>query len=239
MHPWLKETCDFIGNEVAMRSYACAVSGLDDGVGAILDRLAELGLERDTLVVFTADHGLCGGHHGMWGMGDHSRPLHMFQENLRVPLLFRHPDGIGGGQTVGTRVCNYDFFPSLLDYLGWSERRPPHPVPPGRSYAAALSGRSFEWGEDITFHEYENTRAVQTPEWKLVRRHPDGPDELYHLGPDPHERANRIEDPQCVGTREHLAGRLDGFFRDHGDVRYDLWRGGRSKAGRILEEPPG
>jgi arylsulfatase A-like enzyme len=234
-HPWLRQNLDCIGNETAMRSYACAVSGVDDGVGAILEALAELGYEEDTLVVFTADHGLCAGHHGMWGMGDHSRPLHMFQTNLRVPLIFRHPARIKAGQVVEIMTCNYDFLPSVLSYLELDEHIPVGVPLPGRSYAPALVGQELEWDEEIIFHEYENTRAVQTRRWKLVQRHPDGPDELYDLLDDPGERRNLIDEPDHADIRASLRTRLQDFFRRYADPQYDLWREGRSKAGRILE----
>ena len=42
----------------------------------------ELNLDENTIVIYTSDQGLCGGHHGMWGMGDHSRPLHTFEEAI-------------------------------------------------------------------------------------------------------------------------------------------------------------
>ena len=218
-----------------MRSYACAVSGVDDGVGAILEALADLKLEQDTLVIFTADHGLCGGHHGMWGMGDHWRPLHMSQENLCVPLIFRHPGRIAAGRLLDTMTCNYDLLLSLLSYLDLSEPLSRVTGLPGRSYAPALVGIELEWREEITFHEYENTRAVQPPRWKLVLRHPDRPDELYNLADDPGEGQNLIGRSEHATTQANLADRLHGFFSRHTDPQYDLWQGGRSKAGRSLK----
>ena len=233
-HPWLTMNGDCIKNETAMRSYACAVSGVDDGVAAILDALAARHLDRNTIVVFTADHGLCAGHHGMWGMGDHSRPLHMFQENLRVPLVFRLPGHAEAGRVHDTMTCHYDFLPSIMSYLGMGESIPHTPVLPGRSYAKALTGQACDWGEEIVFHEYENTRAVQTRRWKLVRRHPAGPDEFYDLTGDPGERRNLNDDPGCAAPRADMRARLDHFFRQYTDPQYDLWQNGRSKAGRIL-----
>jgi arylsulfatase A-like enzyme len=235
-HPWLRQNLDCIDNDVAVRSYAAAVSGVDDGVGRILETLTALHLDRSTLVIFTADHGLCAGHHGMWGMGDHSRPLHLFQENLRVPLVFRHPPRIPPGGTVETMACTYDFLPSVLSYLGLPHRLPDVPQRAGRSYAPALGGRELEWGEEITFHEYENTRAAQTPEWKLVRRHPDGPNELYDMRNDPEERMNLIDQPRSAGAQRELDERMQAFFGRYVDAQYDLWHGGVSKAGRILSE---
>jgi len=234
-HPWLYNNRDCMGNEVTIRSYAAAVSGVDDGVGTLLDTLDQLGLAEDTLVLYTADHGLCGGHHGVWGMGDHSRPFHLWQENLRIPLLFRHPGRIPAGRAIERMTCNYDLFPSLLDYLGLEEALPRNYPLPGRSYAPALRGEASDAGEEILFHEYENVRVVQTREWKLIRRHPEGPDELYHTAVDPGEWEDLVHSPACEGIRRELEARLQAFFARHTDSRYDLWAGGISKAGRMLE----
>ena len=234
-HPWLKQNRDCIKNEVAIRSYAAAVSGVDDGVGRIMEALAHLNVQPNTLVIFTADHGLCAGHHGMWGMGDHSRPRHMFQENLRVPLIFRHPKRIPHGQVFETMTCNYDFLPSVFSYLDLAHRIPSVPELAGRSYAPALVGEEVEWGEEITFHEYEDTRAVQTRDWKLVRRHPDGPDELYDMLNDPEERENLIERPGCGPAQRSLDARMQSFFERYADPQYDLWHNGVSKAGRLRD----
>ena len=234
-HPWLRDNLDCIQNETVIRSYACAVSGVDDGVGAILDALAELGLDEDTFVVYTADHGLCGGHHGMWGMGDHSRPLHMFTENMRVPLIFRHPQRIPSGRVLEMPTCNYDFFPSMLSYLGLEGRRPGEHRLPGKSFAPALVGREIARDEEAVFHEYQNTRAVQTPQWKLIERHPDGPDELYDLVNDPGEQRNLIDEHQCAEAWESLTVKLREFFSQYCDPQYDLRQGGRNKAGDIME----
>ncbi len=234
VHPWLKQYRDLIGSETAIRGYASAVSGVDDAVGAIMGTLEDLGLAEDTLVVFTADQGLCAGHHGMWGMGDHSRPLHMFEETLHIPLVFRHPARMWGGAVWDTMTCNYDVFPSLLDYLGLEHRLPCDVPVAGRSFAGVLRGEPLDWGEGVTFHEYENTRTVHTRRWKYTHRHPDGPDELYDMVDDPGESHNLAGEPGRADLREELRGRLAGFFERYADPRYDLWRGGASKAGRII-----
>ena len=124
--------------------------------------------------------------------------------------------------------CNYDFFPSMLDYLGL----PQQGQVPGKSYAAALRGEKLVRDDEFTFHEYEETRAVQTPAWKLIRRHPDGPDELYDMVHDPGERVNLIDRPDCADVQADLDARLMDFFARHAAPEYDVWAGGRSKAGR-------
>ncbi len=234
-HPWLVQMREHLNNPVAQRSYAAAVSGVDDAVGRILSKLAERDQARETLVVFTADHGLCGGHNGMWGMGDHARPTHLFETNLKIPLIMRHPGSIPSAATCPTMVANYDLFPSLLAYLGLSKHLPQDRELPGRSFSNALRGRPLEdWGEEITYHEYEGTRALCTREWKLILRHVDGPQELYHLKRDPEERHNLFNEPDRSEIQNGLCQKLKDFFAIFADPNYDLWKEGRSKAGRVL-----
>jgi arylsulfatase A-like enzyme len=233
-HPWLRQNRDCINNQTAMRSYAAAVTGVDDGVGQVMHALEELGVSDDTLVVFTADHGLCAGHHGFWGMADHGRPLTMYDENLRVPLVLRHPDRIPAGTVCETTVCNYDFLPSVLEYLELANHPLAEPTRPGRSYAPALAGEPLEWDDETTFHEYENARTIRTRRWKYTHRFPDGPDDLYDLQEDPSERENLAGDPEHAESQRELRGRLDAFFARYADPQYDLWRGGTSKAGRAI-----
>ena len=234
VHPWLVNNHDVINNPQAMRNYACAVSGVDDGVGVILQSLDELGLAEDTLVIFTADHGLSGGHHGLWGMGDHSRPLHMFDPHLNIPLLFRLPGRIPTGAVAGGMTCNYDLFPTLVDFLELDVSPKTVDGLPGRSYAPVLHGETSGPENEFVFHEYENTRTVRSRSWKLTRRHPTGPDELYDLSNDPDERNNLMDDPGASAVRRELEQRMAEFFGRHVDPEYDLWQAGRTKAGRML-----
>ena len=74
IHPWQYNNREYMNNPVSMRRYAAEISGVDDGVGKVLDEVRRLGMDRQTLIVFTADQGLGCGQHGLWGMGDHTRP---------------------------------------------------------------------------------------------------------------------------------------------------------------------
>ena len=76
-------------------------------------------------------------------------------------------------------------------------------------------------------------RAIRTEEWKYVARHPDGPFELYDMKADPRERFNLFGQPKQAEIQRALAARLDEFFQRHADPQYDVWKGGRSKAGAL------
>jgi arylsulfatase A-like enzyme len=234
-HPWLHNNKQFINNVQAMRRYAAEVSGVDDGVGRVMETLKKQGLDENTVVVFAGDQGLACGQGGFWGMGDHTRPLTAYDWTMHVPLIWRHPGHIPAGQRQKLLVSNYDFLPSLLDYLGLKDKQAPKPPSPGRSYAAALRGKTPDW-DNVVFFEFENVRAIRTDRWKLIVRFPDGPNELYDLRADPGERTNLIDREAHAATRQELRKRLDAFFARYADPQYDLWHGGRSKAVRLV--PP-
>ncbi|HUE72816.1 MAG TPA: sulfatase-like hydrolase/transferase, partial [Pirellulaceae bacterium] len=233
VHPWQFNNQQFINQPAAMRRYAAEVSGIDDGVGRVLETLKKHGLDENTLVIFTGDQGLAGGHSGFWGMGDHTRPLTAYDWTMHVPLIWRHSGRIPAGRRSDLLVSNYDFLPSLLDYLGLSDKQGAEPRSPGRSYAAALrGGRSLEW-ENAVYYEFENVRAIRTDRFKYIVRHPEGPNELYDLTADPGERTNLIDAAEHAALRTDLHQRLTDFFARYADPKYDLWRGGKSKASRL------
>ena len=118
IHPWFFNNRDLINAPVSIRGYASAVSGVDDGVGEIMKTLDELGYAEYTEVIFTADQGLCGGHHGMWGMGDHSRPTYPhFRRSNAHSINFSPSESHPYGTYLRPVDCNCDFFPSMLEYL--------------------------------------------------------------------------------------------------------------------------
>jgi arylsulfatase A-like enzyme len=227
-NPWLFNNRAYINNPKAMRRYAAEVSGVDDGVGRVLAELKKLKLEEDTLMIFTADQGLAGGHSGFWGMGDHTRPLTAYDWTMHVPLIWRHPGKIPAGRRSDILTSNYDIYPTLLEYLGMGSKVPAKPPRPGRSYAEVLRGKEVKW-DDVVFYEFENVRAVRTGGWKYIHRFPKGPDELYDLAADPGEEKNLIDSAEHAERRKELRGRLEAFFKRYADPKYDLSHGGKSK----------
>ncbi|MEM7014099.1 MAG: PVC-type heme-binding CxxCH protein, partial [Verrucomicrobiota bacterium] len=234
MHPWSYNNKEYFGDITAKRRYAAELAAVDDGVGAVLGKLKELGLDENTLVVFAADQGWAGGQHGFWGMGDHTRPLNAFEYSMHIPLIFRHPAGIAGGRTSDLMTSNYDFLPSVLGYLDLEDKMPGFPVSPGRDYSPVLKGEEIgDWTNEV-YYEYEGLRSVRTEEWKLVRRFEDSYNELYNLADDPDETKNLFGDEASAEMRQQLLGKLDAFFEDHRVPKYDLWTGGDSQPKTIL-----
>jgi arylsulfatase A-like enzyme len=235
MHPWQHANKQFHNSPAAMRRVAAETSGVDDGVGEVLNALERLGLDDNTLVVYAADQGWMGGQNGIWGMGDHTRPVGAFELMMQTPLIFRQPGRIPAGVTSDLIVSNYDFLPTVLSYLGLADRVPETPRSPGRDFSAAVRGESLEW-ENVMFYEMETCRAIRTERWKYVARHPRGPHELYNMESDPQERFNLYGQPDTDAIGKELSARLNDFFKTYAEPQYDLWRGGRSKAKRLTVE---
>ena len=202
-------TSAILNNPVAMRRYAAEVSGVDDGVGRILDALEKHNLDDNTLVIFTADKGLAGGQGGFWGMGDHTRPLTAFDATMHVPLIYRHPGRIPAGkrsEPAGQQLR-----------LSADAARLPRPegqdaaetaTRPATAMPRRCMARHVPW-DDVVFFEYEDTRAVRTTEWKYIHRFPDGPNELYDLKTDPGERNNLVDQPAHAEMQKDLKRAAD------------------------------
>lgn len=235
MHPWQFHNKQFHNTDAARRRMACEVSGVDDGVGQVMEALKRFGLEEDTLVVYAADQGWMGGQNGLWGMGDHTRPIGAHELMMQIPFLFYQPGQIPAGSTSDLLVSNYDFMPSVLGYLGLGEKLPKQPKSPGRDFSPILRGQSLSNWDNTIFYEMETCRAIREQRWKYVSRFPDGPIELYDMEADPQERFNLYGQPNMLVITNQLSAKLDAFFKTYADPKYDIWKGGGSKAKRVAE----
>ena len=224
IHPWAqKGTARFIGDREALAQYFASITAVDENVGKITAALQQYGLSKRTLVIFASDHGFMVGHHGLWGKGNASQPKNLYDDSLRIPLIFHHPGKVPAGHLVDNAVSAYDFMPTLLDYLGIEFEGNNLP---GRSYAAALQGESLTW-DDTVYGEYGLARMIRTPDWKYVRRYPNGPDELYDLAMDPGERKNLAEETSLLRRIQSLGNRLEEWFARYAVPENDPVRNGR------------
>lgn len=221
-HPWQNPGLRaHHGNRASMHSYSALITGVDANVGRVVEKLEALGVRERTLIVFTADQGWNAGHHGVWGKGNGTWPFNMYEESIRVPLIWNQPGRIRAGQVLAPMVSSYDYFPTILEYLGM--RAPADSRRPGRSYAAFLEGKKPAWRNRLYF-EYCFVRAVRTETMKYIERTKEWPSELYDLERDPGETENRLEDPAYRGQREALQRDLAQWFTRHGAPPLEQWR---------------
>lgn len=189
-----------------------AVTDIDRNIGRLLDRLTENGQMENTIVIYTSDHGLSLGQHGFWGKGNGTRPLNLYDISCRVPLLF-FGQSIRKGVRISACVDHLDTFATLQELCNISA---PSLERPGKSYRDLLCGRKAEW-DDTTFSEYGEMRAIRTPEFKLVKRYSDEPDELFDLSADPLETTNLSGAEAVASERERLERELEAYFRTYSD----------------------
>ncbi|MCC7234816.1 MAG: sulfatase-like hydrolase/transferase [Bryobacterales bacterium] len=225
MHPWQNRNLrPHHNNTESMRSYSSLITAADANVGRVLAKLEELGKRDDTLVVFTADQGYNAGQHGVWGKGNGTWPFNMYEQSIRVPMIWNHPGRIRAGQVVNEMVSSYDYFPTILDYLGV---KPPggasHRM--GRSYAGLLRGRRPRAWENRLLFEYSYVRAIRTETLKFVERTKEWPSELFDLEADPGETKNRIDDPAYAGRLATLRKEMAAWFDKAGAPPLEQWRG--------------
>jgi arylsulfatase A-like enzyme len=175
--------------------YFGLVKRLDEALGRLLDALKSLGLEENTIILFTSDHG----NHFKTRNAEYKRSCH--EASIRVPTAIIGPGFDGGGQ-IGELVSLIDLPPTLLDAAGI-------PVPEqmeGRSILNLIRGQVVDWPDDvfIQISESQVGRAVRTSRWKYSVSAPDRnawlesasdryvEEYLYDLEVDPHELSNLI-----------------------------------------------
>jgi len=209
------------GNKSSMLGYSALIRAVDENVGRVVKKLEEMGVRDNTLIVFTADQGWNAGHHGVWGKGNGTWPFNMYEESIRVPLIWNHPGKIAKGQVLTPLVSSYDYFPTILDYLGI--KAPADPKSPGHSYAGFLQGKKPNWDNRLYF-EYSFVRGIRSERLKYIRRTKEWPSELYDLEKDPGETKNLAEDPAYRHLRRSLDSDLDQWFKRYGAPEQEQWR---------------
>ncbi|MCK5844632.1 MAG: sulfatase-like hydrolase/transferase, partial [Victivallales bacterium] len=193
-----------------LSGYYAAVTAMDRGVGRLIDWLELNDLRDNTMIVFTSDNGMNMGHHCVFGKGNATYPLNMFEESVKVPFIVSTPGGASNVK-VNELVSQYDFLPTLLDCVGVDNTL--EAELPGASFADSIRGGETRGSEHVVvFDEYGPVRMVRTREWKFVRRYSKGPNELYDLKNDPGETANLAGDPERRSTEKDMRDRLEDWF---------------------------
>ncbi len=181
--------------------YYGMISLIDDEIGRLLAYLEEHDLTRNTVIVFTADHGEMLGDHGLPRKG-----LFHYEPLIRVPLAFAWSGHVPAGRRVDGIAQTVEATVTMLDLVG-------SPIPPqmqGFSLAPWLYGDRLDsprdaalvtnGGEGLHYDPWPELWTLVTDNWKLQYGVHDGFIDLDHLGEDPHEIAPRDPDdyPEVV-----------------------------------------
>ncbi len=178
------------------KGHAAMISRLDRDVGRIIERLRELGLDKDTVVFFTSDNG----PHKEGGADpaffNSSGPLRgykrdLYEGGIRVPAIVRWPGKIEPGSVSRHPWASWDFMPTAADLAGVETPENTD----GISIVPVLFGGKQKEHEFMywEFHEGAFKQAVRMGKWKAVSLDPEKPLELYDLTKDTGEK-NDIAD---------------------------------------------
>ncbi len=186
------------------------VTGVDEAIGRIRTGLADLGLERNTMIIFTSDNGMFFGDRGL------SDCWLLYENSIRVPLIVfdpRMPKAVRG-TTRDELALNIDIAPTILDAAG-------------RDLPGVLQGRTLmplcraqkevDWRSDFLCEhlfnhpEIPKSEGVRTQRWKYICYFEQRPayEELYDLVRDPHETHNLAGDARYSRRLKQLRRRRD------------------------------
>jgi arylsulfatase A-like enzyme len=196
--------------------YYAHCTALDDCIGRLMDTLAECGIGKDTIFVFTSDHGdmLCS-----HGQEKKQRP---YEESVRVPFLLHYPRL--GAREVDFQIDAQDIMPTLLNLC---DLEVPDGVQ-GRDLSPLARGESVEHENEVVLSCYvpfgqwtrerggRECRGIRTGRYTYVRTL-DGPWLLFDNQEDPYQMENLVESPAHRELLQKLDARLDHLLERTGD----------------------
>ena len=168
-----------------IKDYMRAVQGVDAAVGRVMAQLQQLGLDKNTVVVYSSDQGFFLGDHGWFDK------RWMYEESLRTPLLVKWPGVIKPGSVNRELVMNLDFAETFLDVAGLT----PPTTMQGASLLPLLRGKKPRWRAAIYYqyfgypdwHMVRRQYGVRDDRYKLIHYYELDKWELFDLKKDPHE----------------------------------------------------
>ncbi len=212
--PGAKWLADPDAYQAHMRTYYRLISRADLAVGEIMQALADLGLDDNTVVIFTSDNGEMQGAHGLAGK------WLMYEESIRVPLVIRDPrrPAEARGRRCDEMVLSIDLAPTMLALAGVAV---PNAMQ-GRDLGPLVRCETPTW-RDCWYYEHTyahppqhpipRTEGVRTGQWKYVRYTDDDPpcEQLFDLQGDPLEENNLVKSAQHRERLEELRIQCDQY----------------------------
>lgn len=210
-HPWVQDMHDYWPHDdgfsddeermAAIRMYMALCSFLDHNIGQIIGAITRTGLDRDTRVIYTSDHGDNLGARGMWGKST------LYQESVAVPMILAGADITHGLEQAPVSLV--DLFPTILDAVGLD---PEDVLPLQRPGRSLLSVPPLPADRAI-LSEYHAVGApsgafmLRKGRWKLHHYIGYQP-ELFDIEADPEELTDRAAEPKCAEILDELTQEL-------------------------------
>ncbi|MEJ7769951.1 MAG: sulfatase [Chitinophagaceae bacterium] len=202
-----------------LKGYYAHITALDDCIGKIWSAVKAAGIENNSIIIFTADHGDLLGAHGSWNK---QQP---YEESIRVPFLIHYPAALGNTGKASAALLNTpDIMPTLL---GFSGIRLPAGVE-GKDFSKVFTGKMKDdidetliacvqpfgqWNRKQGGKEY---RGIVTRQYTYVRDR-EGPWLLFDNSKDPLQLENLIDQPENKALQDDLDARLKKLLLERKD----------------------
>ncbi|WP_246114500.1 sulfatase-like hydrolase/transferase [Rubripirellula tenax] len=194
---WTNRDERTIRNELG-REFACS-ENIDIQIGAVLDKLKQMGELENTYIFYTSDHGMAIGRHGLQGKQN------LYEHTFRVPYIVKGP-GIEAGSRVVGNIYHFDILATLCDLAGIEAPK----TSEGISFRPVLEGKK-DRVRDVLYGAYcggakPGMRCVKKGDWKLIRYEStqDGVNEtqLFNLAENPDELLAEHHDPKVIALTQ-------------------------------------
>jgi arylsulfatase A-like enzyme len=206
-------------------AYYAVISHLDEQIGRITQALQATGQDKNTLIIFTSDHGLGMGSHGLMGK------TNMYEHTIGVPLVMAGP-GVPQNRRLPAQTYLRDLYPTVCDMVG-------APIPAtveGKSLLPVLRGEATEIYPEVYgyWHRLGREdplpvqRMIRTDRWKLIYYSNVKRYQLFDLTNDPHELKDLSADPRHATIRAELGRKLDAWFKPRLEQYHAEIAGGKS-----------
>jgi arylsulfatase A-like enzyme len=166
-------TADDVRQELAC--YYAVISHMDEQIGRILKALDDAGQRDNTIVIFTSDHGLAIGSHGLVGKQN------MYEHTINVPLVIAGP-GVPAGERRAAQCYLRDLFPTVCELAGLKQ-----PNVDGQSLVPLLRGTKEEIHPFIVGYFQDSQRMIRDGNWKLAWYPKVNRWQLFDVAADPLE----------------------------------------------------
>ncbi|MCF6314100.1 MAG: sulfatase [Verrucomicrobiales bacterium] len=208
-----------------VKNYLRCIKGVDESVGTLRDTLKELGLDENTIVIYSSDQGFFVGDHGWYDK------RWMYEESLKMPFIASWPGVTTAGSRNQLMIQNLDYAETFLDVAGAE-------IPSDMQGASLVpllkSEKPKDWRKSIYYHYYEYPGyhmvplhfGIRTERYKLIHFYEFGNEwELYDLQTDPDELHNLYGKPEQAAITADLKKQLKDLR-----VKYQDSTGGEAKS---------
>ncbi len=191
--------------------YLAMCAQIDDRIGKLIEKLDSLGQLENTIILFTSDHGLAVGEHGLLGKQN------LYDGSWRVPMILAGP-GIPKGESRTGLAYLHGIYPTLAEFAGIEP--PEH----SKEFGFASTIRGDNEGLSAVFGAYmpntkakRGVRAARIGEYKLLYYTHNGRKQLFNVAKDPWETNDLIGDPAFSETALELFTALQDWMKTSGD----------------------